>query len=218
MAGSVWAIVLAAGRGTRFGDDKQFALVGGVRLVDRAVSVALATCDEVVLVLPPGQPWDGAPVAAVVPGGTTRAGSVRAGLVAVDPAADIVVVHDAAHPLASRELFDGVIAGVRDGAAGAVPVVGLPEALKRVRDDRLVATVPRQGLVQAQTPQAFRADVLRAAHARGLDVAEDSELLEQTGAVVTTVRGEARNVHVTTPQELALVDCMLAVGAGDNEV
>src|SRR5262245_10778724 len=103
------AIVVAGGRGERFGAPKQFLVVGEARLVDHAVDAAGAACDEVVLVLPAGEAWDGAAVAAVVAGGDSRSASVRAGLAAVDPGSDIVVVHDAARPLAPVGLFELVI-------------------------------------------------------------------------------------------------------------
>ena len=97
----VSAIVVAAGSGTRFGTAKQFAIAGDARLVDIAVMTAEHACDEVVVVLPDGIDWDGPPVSAAVGGGATRSDSVRAGLAAVDPTTEIVVVHDAARPLAS---------------------------------------------------------------------------------------------------------------------
>ncbi len=163
MAG-VWAIIVAAGWGERFGGPKQFSDLGSSRLVDHAVATASAACDAVVVVVPEATEWHGAPVAAVVRGGATRAESVRAGLAAVAESADIVVVHDAARPLAGLPLFATVIAAVREGADGAVPGLPVADTLKRVDDVRITATVDRVGLVAVQTPQAFRADVLRAAH------------------------------------------------------
>lgn len=204
MPGAVWGLVLAAGAGTRFGDAKQFATLGGVRLVDRVVATARAACGAIALVLPAGRAWDGEAVTAVVAGGATRAASVRAGLAAIDDSADIVVVHDAAHPLASVALFRAVIAAVREGAAGAVPGLALPEALKRLEGDRIVATVARDQMVQVQTPQAYRAEVLRSAHAADAEAAEDSELVEALGEPVVVVPGDPRNLHVTTPRDLVL--------------
>ena len=96
------------------------------------MGAASAACDGVVVVLPDGVGWDGAPVSAAVAGGATRSASVRAGLAAVPLDAEVVVVHDAARPLASAELFDSVIAAVRGGADGAVPGVPVVDTLKRV--------------------------------------------------------------------------------------
>jgi len=107
------AIVVAAGGGERFGAPKQFLFLGTDRLVDRAVAAARAACDEVVLVLPAGHAWDGAPVTATVTGGATRAEWVRAGLAAVSADVDVIVVHDAARPLATPDLFRVVMAAVR---------------------------------------------------------------------------------------------------------
>ena len=98
----VWGIVVAAGRGDRFGQPKQFCDLAGTRVVDLSVAAMTAACDAVVLVLPAGVSWDGEPVAAAVAGGETRSDSVRAGLRAVPAEADVVVVHDAARPLATR--------------------------------------------------------------------------------------------------------------------
>lgn len=218
MPGEVWGLILAAGAGTRFGGKKQFRTVGGVTLVERVVTTAQRACDEVVLVVPLGHGWDGPPVAAVVAGGATRAASVRAGLGAVDAAADIVVVADAAHPLASRALFDAVIRAVKNGASGAAPALRLPEALKRVEDQRVVATLAREGLVQMQTPQAFRAAVLRAAHETDLETEEDSELLEKLGHNVVVVPGDPRNLHVTEARDVPLADALLAALRQADEI
>src|SRR4051794_6902070 len=125
MAG-VGAVVVAAGRGDRFGTAKQFLELDGARLVDRAVDACRAVSDEVIVVLPTGSAWTGPPVDAAVAGGATRSESVRAGLAALRGDHDVVLVHDAARPLASRALFQAVIAAVHAGADAAVP--GVPVA------------------------------------------------------------------------------------------
>jgi 2-C-methyl-D-erythritol 4-phosphate cytidylyltransferase len=203
------AIVVAAGLGERFGAPKQFLVAGDARLVDHAVSAAGAACDEVILVLPPDRAWDGADVAASVAGGATRSASVRAGLTAADPATEIVVVHDAARPLATPELFELVIDAVRAGADGAVPAVPVADTLKRVEGDRVAATVDRGGLVAVQTPQAFGAACLRAAHAVESDATDDAALVEAVGGTVVVVAGDPRNVKVTTVADLAVVEALL---------
>jgi len=204
------AIVVAAGRGQRFGAPKQFLTAGGARLVDHAVAAAGAACDEVVVVLPVDRSWDGAPVSKAVPGGATRSESVRAGLSAVSADAEIVVVHDAARALATSELFELVIDTVRAGADGAVPAVTIPDTVKRVDGDRVVATVDRDGLVVVQTPQAFRTDRLRAAHDSGGDATDDAALVEAVGGTVVVVAGDPRNVKVTTVADLTVVEALLA--------
>ena len=107
------AIVLAAGRGERFGRPKQFSTVHGERLVDRAVALATSIADRVVLVLPRGVPWTGQPVAEIAPGGATRMQSLRNAVETLPATTDIVVVHDAIRPLATRALLDSLIAAVK---------------------------------------------------------------------------------------------------------
>jgi 2-C-methyl-D-erythritol 4-phosphate cytidylyltransferase len=205
-----WAVVVAAGAGTRFGSPKQFELLAGARLVDRSVTVAASACEHVVVVLPPDTTWDGPPVTAVVSGGRARSDSVRAGLDVVARDADIVVVHDAVRALASRQLFDAVIDAVHEGADGAVPVIPIPDTLKRVNGASVVATVPRDDLVSAQTPQAFRSAVLRTAHASRADASDDAVLVEACGGRIVTVPGDPANIKITTPQDLRLAGALLA--------
>jgi 2-C-methyl-D-erythritol 4-phosphate cytidylyltransferase len=204
------AIVVAAGGGERFGAPKQFLRLGADRLVDRAVAAAGEACDEVVLVLPAGHVWAGEPVTAAVTGGATRAESVRAGLAAVSDRSDIIVVHDAARPLATPDLFRAVIAAVRDGADAAVPAVAVTDTVKRVDADRVLDTLPRDSLVAVQTPQAFRADALRAGHTGGADATDDAALVEAAGGTVRTVAGEPRNLKVTTATDLTVAAALLA--------
>ena len=205
----VWGIVVAAGRGDRFGQPKQFCALVGRRVVDVSVSAMQATCEAVVVVLPAGITWDGDAVAAAVAGGDTRSDSVRAGLRAIPADAEVVVVHDAARPLATRALFDAVIAAVRNGADAAVPGLLVADTLKRVANERVVATVDRGELVAVQTPQAFRASVLRAAHAGSDDATDDAALVEAMGGSVVVVPGEPRNLKITTPDDLLVAAALL---------
>jgi 2-C-methyl-D-erythritol 4-phosphate cytidylyltransferase len=205
----VWAVIVAAGWGERFGGPKQFADLGGARLVDHAIATASAVCDAVVLVVPDADDWEGAEVAALVAGGATRAESVRAGLGAVPATAEVIVVHDAARPLATADLFDAVISAVRGGADGAVPGLAVADTLKRVDDVRVTATVDRVGLVAVQTPQAFVADTLRAAHATRADATDDAALVEELGGNVVVVPGDPRNLKVTGPADLMIAAALL---------
>jgi 2-C-methyl-D-erythritol 4-phosphate cytidylyltransferase len=207
-----WVIVVAAGSGARFGGMKQFEALAGTRLVDRAVTTAARAADGVVLVLPPGSEWDGPAVAAVAPGGATRAASVRAGLELVPAAAEVIAVHDAARPLATDALYTAVVDAVRAGADGAVPALAVADTIKRVTGDRIVETVARDDLVAVQTPQAFRADVLRRAHAGGADGTDDAALVEAIGGTVVTVPGEPANVKVTASEDLAVLESLLRAG------
>jgi 2-C-methyl-D-erythritol 4-phosphate cytidylyltransferase len=203
-----WGIVVAAGSGARFGSAKQFATVRGERLVDRAVVATGSVCDHVVVVLPPGAEWSGPPVTTAVPGGATRSDSVRAGLAAVAEDADVIVVHDAARPLAPAALFEAVVAAVRAGADAAVPAIAVADTMKRVEGARVVETVPREQLVAVQTPQAFRAATLRAAHAAGGDATDDAALVEAAGGVVVVVPGDRRNLKVTDADDLRIADAL----------
>ena len=198
------AVVVAAGSGDRYGGPKQFLELGGVRLVDRAVAACRRHCDEVVVVLPPGTVWDGPTVDAAVGGGATRSASVRSGLAALSARVDVVVVHDAARPLVDDDLFARVIAAVRDGADAAVPGVPIADTVKRIVGDRVVETVDRTGLVAVQTPQAFRVEALRAAHADSADATDDAGLVERAGGRVVVVPGSATNFKITTPADLVV--------------
>jgi 2-C-methyl-D-erythritol 4-phosphate cytidylyltransferase len=211
---SVWAVVVAAGSGTRFGAPKQFASIGGRPMVAWSVVSARSVADGVVVVLPGGDPGlhgdtdrlHGADRG--VAGGASRAASVRSGLAAVPAEAEVVVVHDGARPLASPALFRAVVDAVRAGADAVVPGLAVTDTLKRVADGAVVDTVARDGLVGVQTPQAFRADVLRRAHEAGADATDDAALVEAVGATVRVVPGDARNVKVTTPADLEIAQAL----------
>jgi 2-C-methyl-D-erythritol 4-phosphate cytidylyltransferase len=202
----VWAVVVAAGSGSRFGGPKQYEDLAGRRVLDWSVEAARGATDGVVLVVPANRSADAEPAAdAVVSGGDSRSASVRAGLARVPSSADVVVVHDAARPLASPELFRAVIDAVAHGADGAVPGIAVTDTVKRVRDGVVEETLDRASLVAVQTPQAFAASVLRRAHAARSDASDDAALVEAIGGRVVVVPGEVANVKLTTADELALV-------------
>ena len=216
MTDGVWAIVVAGGEGRRFGGPKQFEETAGRRIVEWAVDAARASSDGVVLVVPRefvADPSCHAGCSLVVAGGTTRAASVRAGLALVPDTAEIVIVHDAARPAASAELFGSVVAAVRAGSDAAIPCLPVADTLKRVRDGRVVETVDRAGLAVVQTPQAFRAGVLRRAHEGAPEATDDAALVEAIGGSVAVVPGEVRNRKITDATDLALVGAFLADSA-----
>jgi 2-C-methyl-D-erythritol 4-phosphate cytidylyltransferase len=139
-----------------------------------------------------------------VAGGVTRSESVRAGLAEVPEGATIICVHDAARPFASAKLFAAVIGAVRDGADAAIPGVPVTDTIKLIDPDNVVVdTPPRSALVAVQTPQAFRAAVLRAAHASGRDATDDAALVELCGGRVVVVPGEQANRKITHLDDLA---------------
>jgi 2-C-methyl-D-erythritol 4-phosphate cytidylyltransferase len=206
-----WAIVVAAGSSVRFGRPKQYAELGDCRVLDLAVRGARKSCQGVVVVVPPDDVGSVAVAGAdaIVGGGSTRSGSVRAGLAAVPLSARVIVVHDAARPLAAPELWRAVIDAVVAGAAGAIPGVAVTDTLKRVSDGVVVETVERDQLVAVQTPQAFRASSLRAAHADAGEATDDAALIEAAGGQVVVVAGDPNNLKLTTPGDLALARSVL---------
>jgi 2-C-methyl-D-erythritol 4-phosphate cytidylyltransferase len=216
---SVWAILVAAGRGERLGMDqpKAFAklreeplLAEPLRRLDDSEWV-----DAIVVVAPPG--WEEPAillaeelgcdkVCACVPGGETRADSVRAGLAEVPEDAVVVLVHDAARPLLPDEVIERVLAPLSDGWDGAVPGLAVSDTLKRVgADGGVEETVARDGLWTVQTPQAFPADVLRRAVAGGGDATDCAGLVEARGGRVKVVPGDPRLLKVTTADDLAKI-------------
>jgi 2-C-methyl-D-erythritol 4-phosphate cytidylyltransferase len=204
--GPIWVIVVAAGRASRFGGAKQYEPLGGRRVLDWSIAAARSTADGVVVVVPPGGAVPDEPDAdATVAGGDTRSASVRAGLAAVPAEAAVVLVHDAARPLASTELFARVVAAVRAGADAVVPAVAVADTLRR----RAGGVVDRDELVAVQTPQGFRAGALRDAHATGPEATDDAALVEQAGGTVVLVEGEASNRKITDPSDLGAAEGML---------
>lgn len=213
MDGDVFAIVVAAGEGRRFGGPKQFEQLAGRTVVEWSVDAARAVVDGVVLVVPGSRRDDAsahAGCANVTEGGATRSDSVRAGLSMVPDQARIIVVHDAARPLASAALFRAVIAAVNEGADGAIPVLPVTETLKRVEEGRVVSTVERDSLVVVQTPQAFRADILRRAHETSGEATDDAALVEAIGGDVVVVAGEWQNRKLTDQEDAALFEWYLS--------
>jgi 2-C-methyl-D-erythritol 4-phosphate cytidylyltransferase len=210
----VWGLVLAAGQGSRFGTRKQFVAAAGRRLVDLAVATLARTCDRVVVVLPPGRTWDGPPVAAVIAGGEDRGSSVRRGLDAIPDADGIVVVHQAANPLASQQLVQSLITAIVGGAVAAAPGLRPADLVRRSTDGRMGDVIGRDDLVLVQTPAAFRLRTLRKAHGSGAAALEDTALVSAIGEEVLIVPGDPRNIHVATPEDLELVAALLATADG----
>ena len=214
---TVWTIVVAGGSGRRFGSMKQYAELGGRRVVDLAVETARRVTDGVVLVVPE----EDATREGGVAGGPTRTASVRNGLAAVPAEAGIVLVHDAARPFASEELFRAVVEAVRAGADGAIPGLPVTDTVKVIEVvetsnigldasyssahmamPRVVNTPDRATLVAVQTPQAFRAELLRSAYESSLDATDDAVLVEAAGGTVVVVSGEVDNRKITHPDDL----------------
>jgi 2-C-methyl-D-erythritol 4-phosphate cytidylyltransferase len=203
---SVAAVVVAAGQGQRYGGPKQFAVLHHDTVTTHSVRAARSVAERVVLVVPPNYQGNGEGADVVVVGGDTRAASVRAGLEECGDA-DVIVVHDAARPLATPSLFSSVVDAVLAGADGAVPGLAISDTVKRIRHDgNLVVidvTEERDELVTVQTPQAFTRDALTRAHADSSDATDDAALVEALGGRVVVVPGELDNVKITVPGDLA---------------
>jgi 2-C-methyl-D-erythritol 4-phosphate cytidylyltransferase len=222
------AIVLAAGSGERLGADlpKAFVALGSRPLLAHAVD-ALRACSRIgtIVVAVPSE-WVSRATAlvgadarcVVVTGGATRRDSVRAALDAVPADVSAIVCHDAARALAPTDLVEAVLDALAD-ADGAVPGLPVVDTVKRVEDGYVVRTEPRDGLVTVQTPQAFRADALRAAHARlettdGATVTDDAMAIEAAEGRVRVVPGDPRAFKITDAADLGRAEALLAeVGA-----
>jgi 2-C-methyl-D-erythritol 4-phosphate cytidylyltransferase len=220
----VWAVIVAAGAGERLGLDrpKAFAPLAGRPLLAESVD-RLDRCpwiDAIVVAAAPG--WEeptillaeevvATKVVSCVTGGATRAESVRAAVEDVPEDALVILVHDAARPLVTDELVERLLRPLSEGYDGVVPVLSVPDTLKRVSGGVVVETVPRDEIVAAQTPQAFVAPVLRRGLAGDLVGATDcASLVEQSGGRVAVVDGDPRLLKVTTRDDLALVEALLA--------
>jgi 2-C-methyl-D-erythritol 4-phosphate cytidylyltransferase/2-C-methyl-D-erythritol 2,4-cyclodiphosphate synthase len=220
----VVAIVVAGGAGMRMGGNvpKQFLLLGGRPIVDRTISALAASpqIDGILLALPPPLPGDvkasyrGRPkVLQVVDGGAERQDTVRIALAAVPGEAEVILVHDAVRPFVSRDLLARCVELAREHGA-VVPVVPVRETVKEWdRKRKTLSTVDRSLLYRAQTPQAFRAGILREAYekagAAGHRGTDDASLVEAAGYPVTPIPGEEANIKITIPEELRMAGGLL---------
>jgi 2-C-methyl-D-erythritol 4-phosphate cytidylyltransferase len=202
-------LLLAAGSGRRFGGPKMGAQLMGKTILQRSAEafrdfperVAVVHSDDVATVDLPG--WT------ATAGGATRRASVERGMAALDPSTEIVLVHDAARPLVSREVIDRVVETARRRGT-AVPTVPLSDTVKRIDGDRVVEHLDRDSLAAVQTPQGFArqllADALAACPA---DTTDDSRLVEAVGETVTLVPGDPNNLKITRKEDLAVAEAYL---------
>lgn len=221
----VWAVLVAAGRGERFGGDrpKAFAkLRGRVMLAESLERLERSDWIEAIVIVAPlgweepsilvAEELSAGKVSACVPGGTTRAESVRAGVAEVPGDAPVILVHDAARPLLAETVIERVVTALGDGWDGVVPALPVADTIKRAAEDgAVVETLDRSGLVAVQTPQAFAAPALRSALTGDLEgVTDCASLVEASGGRVRVVDGDPRLYKVTTRSDLALVETLLA--------
>jgi 2-C-methyl-D-erythritol 4-phosphate cytidylyltransferase len=216
--GEVWVIVVAGGSGSRYRGPKQYELLAGERVIDWSIAAASLCADGVVVVVSSDADLAAAhgefhvhpKIRAVVHGGASRSASVRNGLAAVPDSAAVIVVHDAARPLASPQLFTSTVQAIRDGAGAAVTAIPVVDTIKRTDGSLVTGTVDRANLVAVQTPQAFNAALLRQAHAAGSNATDDAGLVETLGASVVVVPGDVRNIKLTTPEDLIVLEAFAA--------
>jgi 2-C-methyl-D-erythritol 4-phosphate cytidylyltransferase len=223
---SVLAIIPAAGAGVRMGGGtpKQFLALDGVPIFVHTLRkfVASEAIDDICLALRPedrerveheSEREHFSKAVRMVDGGSTRQETVSRALAAAPPSTEIVVVHDAVRPFVDLEMIDRVVAAARqDGGA----IFGIPsvDTVKQVERQIILGTLPRERIVLAQTPQAFRYDWLREAFARataeGFHGTDESSLVERLGRNVTVLMGTDRNIKITKPSDLPLARLYLA--------
>jgi 2-C-methyl-D-erythritol 4-phosphate cytidylyltransferase len=221
------AIIVAAGSGVRLGSNvpKAFVKVAGRSMLSYSLGTIakVASIGEVVIGVPAGfenaaraevaSARLGVPVK-VTAGGVERQDSVRIALKLTSAESEIVIVHDAARPIATPEIFAACLSAAAR-AGGAIAAVPVADTLKRVEHDGkgIAATVTRAGLWQAQTPQAFRRDLLVEAHRRAVSerivATDDADLVERTGVRVEVVEGSTANIKITTVSDLAIVEAIV---------
>jgi 2-C-methyl-D-erythritol 4-phosphate cytidylyltransferase len=209
---SVVGIVPAGGSGERLGADrpKAFVVCAGRPLIEWSLDVLHSVCDRVVAAVPSGHEAE----PDFVVGGESRSASVRRA-VAAAPEADVYVVHDAARPLVTRELVERCIDALEPGIDGAIAAVPMTDTVKEVATDgRVLRTLDRSQLWAIQTPQVFKADILRRAlerDAAALAAAtDDAWLVDDAGGVITVVEAFPENIKVTRKSDLRIVEALLA--------
>lgn len=210
-------IVVAAGSGTRLDAGAPKALVGidDASILRHALTGVFASAQaQIVVVAPAGHEGDALTEAlaasgdrsdllTVVAGGSTRQESVAAGLRAVWPDVEHVLVHDAARALTPPAVFDRVLGALGAGLPAVIPALPVVDTLKRVDADRVVAPVDRSEIVSAQTPQGFRRDVLDTAYAAASqEFTDDAALVAAAGHPVAVVAGDPLAFKITTPEDL----------------
>jgi len=226
----VAVIVVAAGSGARLGhsEPKAFVELRGVTILERALRGVFDASEpaQVIVVAPAARVAAARHLAehaagaasanvSVVVGGETRQASVAAGLAALDPDVEVVLVHDAARALTSGALVDRVVRAVTP-TMGVVPALPVTDTIKRIDAHQLVVdTVDRSELVHVQTPQGFpRAELVAAYAAANRDYTDDAALFSAAGHAVTVVEGEARGFKITTPWDLHRAENLLGASSG----
>jgi len=225
------AIVVAAGRGTRLGGDrpKQFLELAGVPLIVHTLRQFERSkqINEVITVLPAedtagfeslAQKFELSKLRHVAGGGATRAQSVRNGLAAITNAA-IVAVHDGVRPFVTPAEIDEVVQAAANTGA-AILTAPVADTIKRVAAERIIDTISRDDLRRALTPQCFHFEILKRAYAEldelesaGVEITDESFLVERLGIEIASVAGSARNIKITNSADLSLAETLLRSSA-----
>jgi len=214
------AVIVAAGRGARARGEipKQYMNLAGRPVLRWSVdALARAGVEQTVIAIAPEHAkfgraaTEGALGVRIVSGGVTRTASVRAGLAAVD-GADVILVHDAARPGLTPEIVRALVGAIQAGAAGAAPALPIADSLRRMdRRGNVTGEIEREGLMRVQTPQAFRAAVLREAYAAlpvDASASDDLAVVRAHGGACVLIPGDARLMKITYPEDLALMERM----------
>jgi 2-C-methyl-D-erythritol 4-phosphate cytidylyltransferase/2-C-methyl-D-erythritol 2,4-cyclodiphosphate synthase len=220
----VAAIIAAGGRGLRFGGSqpKQLLPLGPHAILERSLNAfrACEVIDEIVVALPPdllthppSYLRTGTKPVEVVAGGERRRDSVGHAFARISPRADVVVIHDAARPFVTGDVIRRTVSAAAESGA-AIAAIAARDTVKRAGADRIItATLQRDEIFLAQTPQAFRTSVLRAALALDGDATDEAALVEQSGHPVRVVEGDPRNLKITTPEDFAMAERLLGATA-----
>jgi 2-C-methyl-D-erythritol 4-phosphate cytidylyltransferase len=220
------AIIAAAGAGTRMASDrpKQFLLLAGTPVIIHTLK-PFEECEDIheIIVVLPAEESAGfvslagkfglRKLARVVPGGATRADSVKRGLLAIRSAtAEIVAVHDGVRPFVTVEEISATLAAAKSEGA-AILAAPVTDTIKQVDDRHVVTTLDRSGLRRALTPQCFRYELLREAYQRAdvndPSLTDESALVERLGQRVSIIEGSTRNIKITTSFDLLVAAALL---------
>jgi len=220
MMNNVYAIIVAAGLGKRFGSPKPFVALKGKRILDYCLDTfnGHPGIFEIVLVLRETSEKSlfldrFEKLKTVAAGGTRRQDSVFSGFQQINPEqGDIVLIHDAARPLVKTELIDAIIEKTGETGA-AIPVLSVSDTIKKINGDRVSQTINRQGLYLTQTPQGFSCEILRRAfEGSGEDqgmYTDEAALVEKLGQDVFVVPGDPSNLKITFPEDLKIAEALI---------
>jgi 2-C-methyl-D-erythritol 4-phosphate cytidylyltransferase len=214
------AILLAAGKGERFGEKKQFIKLKGEPLFQYSLNTLnkIDEIDEIILVLPE-EDIERIKIFSFknvkkVKGGDERQESVYNALKEIE--SDIVIVHDAARPFATESMFLDGIKNIKKGYDGSITAIKAKDTIKKVKDNKVIETLNREELYIVQTPQTFKTEILKKAHEKAIEYkfvgTDDSSLVERIGGNITINKGSILNFKITTKEDLILANCLAGKG------